>query len=33
MFSEEQIEDFKATFLLFDKDNDGTITSEELGKN
>ncbi|XP_063900461.1 calmodulin-A-like [Zophobas morio] len=31
MFSEEQIEDFKATFLLFDKDNDGTITSEELG--
>ncbi|KAF5381764.1 hypothetical protein D9615_005418 [Tricholomella constricta] len=27
----DQIEDFKEAFALFDKDNDGTITPDELG--
>ncbi|PKC60368.1 calmodulin [Rhizophagus irregularis] len=29
--SEEQIAEFKEAFSLFDKDNDGTITTKELG--
>lgn len=29
--SSEQIADFSATFSLFDKDGDGTITTKELG--
>ena len=29
--SEEQINDFKEAFSLFDKDNDGTISKDELG--
>ena len=29
--TEEQIEEFQETFLLFDKDGDGTITTKELG--
>ena len=29
--SQEQIEEFKEAFLLFDKDGDGTITVFELG--
>ena len=27
----EQIEEFKEAFLLFDRDNDGFITTKELG--
>nr|XP_060632377.1 calmodulin-A-like [Anolis sagrei ordinatus] len=30
-FSEEQVSEFKEAFLLFDKDGDGAITSQELG--
>lgn len=30
-FSEEQIEEFKEAFNLFDKDGNGTITADELG--
>jgi len=29
--SEEQISEFKEAFSLFDKDNDGTVTTHELG--
>lgn len=29
--TEDQIEEFKEAFSLFDKDGDGTITAEELG--
>ena len=29
--TEEQIEEFKEAFMLFDKDGDGTITTIELG--
>eukprot|EP01029_Cantina_marsupialis_P027956 TRINITY_DN774228_c0_g1_i1.p1 TRINITY_DN774228_c0_g1~~TRINITY_DN774228_c0_g1_i1.p1 ORF type:complete len:152 (+),score=38.61 TRINITY_DN774228_c0_g1_i1:137-592(+) len=29
--SEEQIAEFKEAFMLFDKDGDGTITTQELG--
>nr|XP_002739903.1 PREDICTED: calmodulin-like [Saccoglossus kowalevskii] len=29
--TEEQIAEFKEAFSLFDKDNDGTITTKELG--
>jgi len=29
--SAEQIEEFREAFSLFDKDNDGTITTKELG--
>lgn len=29
--SEEEIEEFKQAFALFDKDGDGTISSKELG--
>ncbi|KAG5645669.1 hypothetical protein DXG03_005507 [Asterophora parasitica] len=29
--TDEQIEEFREAFALFDKDNDGTITHEELG--
>lgn len=29
--TEDQIEEFKEAFALFDKDGDGTITSDELG--
>ena len=29
--TEEQIQEFKEAFSLFDKDNDGTITTKELG--
>merc|ERR1719217_1275246 len=29
--TEDQIEEFKEAFTLFDKDGDGTITAEELG--
>merc|ERR1719364_87925 len=29
--TEDQIEEFKEAFALFDKDGDGTITAEELG--
>ncbi|XP_033736474.1 neo-calmodulin-like [Pecten maximus] len=29
--SDEQIKEFKEAFSLFDKDGDGTITTEELG--
>ena len=28
---EEQVSEFKEAFSLFDKDGDGTITTEELG--
>ncbi|KAL4237345.1 Calmodulin-3 [Mactra antiquata] len=30
-FTEDQIEEFKEAFALFDKDGDGTITTKELG--
>ncbi|KAH0617190.1 hypothetical protein JD844_029002 [Phrynosoma platyrhinos] len=30
-FSEEEISEFKEAFLLFDKDGDGAISSQELG--
>mmetsp|Transcript_91681 Transcript_91681/g.245611 ORF Transcript_91681/g.245611 Transcript_91681/m.245611 type:complete len:157 (-) Transcript_91681:85-555(-) len=30
-FTEDQIEEFKEAFSLFDKDGDGTITADELG--
>mmetsp|Transcript_68973 Transcript_68973/g.158322 ORF Transcript_68973/g.158322 Transcript_68973/m.158322 type:complete len:92 (-) Transcript_68973:282-557(-) len=29
--TEEQISEFKEAFALFDKENDGTITTKELG--
>ncbi len=29
--NEDQIEEFKEAFALFDKDGDGTITTKELG--
>uniref|UniRef100_A0A8C6QKP7 EF-hand domain-containing protein n=1 Tax=Nannospalax galili TaxID=1026970 RepID=A0A8C6QKP7_NANGA len=29
--TEEQIEEFKVAFSIFDKDGDGTITTKELG--
>ncbi|GLB41004.1 putative calmodulin mediates the control of a large number of enzymes, ion channels and other proteins by Ca(2) [Lyophyllum shimeji] len=29
--TEDQIQEFKEAFALFDKDNDGTITHDELG--
>uniref|UniRef100_A0A8C6FU32 EF-hand calcium-binding domain-containing protein 11 n=1 Tax=Moschus moschiferus TaxID=68415 RepID=A0A8C6FU32_MOSMO len=29
--TEEQIEEFKEAFSLFDKDGDGTLTTKELG--
>lgn len=29
--SEEQINEYKEAFTLFDKDNDGTISKDELG--
>lgn len=29
--SEEQVAEFKEAFMLFDKDEDGTITMAELG--
>jgi len=29
--TEDQIEEFKEAFALFDKDGDGTITADELG--
>ena len=30
--SEEQTEEFKKEFLVFDENRDGTITTDELGK-
>ncbi|CAD7922308.1 unnamed protein product [Amoebophrya sp. A25] len=30
-FTSDQIEEFKEAFALFDKDNSGTITADELG--
>lgn len=30
-YSEEQLEEFKEAFYLFDRDGDGTIDSHELG--
>ncbi len=29
--NEDQIEQFRETFKMFDKDGDGTITAKELG--
>merc|ERR550537_1984237 len=29
--TEDQVEEFKEAFALFDKDGDGTITADELG--
>ncbi|KAJ2992839.1 hypothetical protein HDV02_002831 [Globomyces sp. JEL0801] len=31
ILSESELKDFKAAFELFDRDNDGTITTKELG--
>ena len=29
--SDQQIEEYKETFLMFDKDGDGTVSTKELG--
>ena len=29
--SDQQIEEYKETFIMFDKDGDGTVSTKELG--